>query len=473
MTPEEFRRHAHRVADWIADYMESIERYPVRAQTRPGEIADELPPGPPTAPEDMARVLDDFEQVILPGITHWQHPNFFAYFPANASPPSVLAEMLTAGLGVNAMNWETSPAATELETRMMEWLRAAIGLPEGFAGTVHGSASEATLTAVLTARERVLDWAGNAHGLDGAGRLTAYASQEAHSSIDKAIRIAGIGDEGLRKIPLDESGSMDTGALDRAIARDMAAGARPVCIIATLGTTGLGTFDDLRRVGTVARRHKLWLHVDAAWAGAALVLPEQRWMIDGVEQADSFLFNPHKWLLTNFDCTAYFVQDPQALVRTFSILPEYLKSAEEQVINYRDWGIPLGRRFRALKLWFVLRAYGLEGLRSMISSHIEMAQTLADRIEQAEDFELLVPPRLALLVFRYRPKGMGEKSLDALNEALLARLNKSGRAYFTRVRAGGRLAIRVSIGQYWTQDHHVAAAWALIRETARGLRPEV
>ena len=469
MTPEEFRRHAHRVVDWITDYMENARRYPVRAHVRPGEIVAQIAPHPPEGGEDMDAILDDFENLILPGISHWQHPDFFAYFPANASPPSVLAEMLTAALGVNAMNWETSPAATELETRMMDWLGNAIGLPDGFAGTIHGGASEATLTAVLTARERALAFAGNAHGLDGCGRLTAYASVEAHSSIDKAIRIAGIGDDNLRKIPLDEGGGMDTQALDHAIAADIAAGTRPVCVIATLGSTGLGTFDNLRRIGPVCRRHNLWLHVDAAWAGAALVLPEERWMIDGVEAADSFLFNPHKWLLTNFDCTAYFVRDPEALIRTFAILPEYLKSTQDSVINYRDWGIPLGRRFRALKLWFVLRAYGVDGLRAHISAHIDMARGLGQEIARADDFELLVPPRLALLVFRYRPSGLSEAALDALNDTLLARLNESGRAYFTRVCADGRFAIRVSIGQTWTKPHHVAAAWALIQETARGL----
>ena len=313
--------------------------------------------------------------------------------------------MLTATLGAQCMLWQTSPAATEMEDRVLDWLRRMIGLPEGFVGVIQDTASAATLCALLSARERRSEWRTNETGLAGAPAFTAYCSAEAHSSVDKAVRIAGLGSANLRKIAVDSRFAMRAEALDEAIRSDAAAGRTPLFAVATLGTTGSSGFDPLRGIGEVCRAHGIWLHVDAAWAGSALVLPEQRWMIEGIEHAESFVFNPHKWLFTNFDCSAYFVRDPAALVRTFEILPEYLKSPEAgRVTDYRDWGIPLGRRFRALKLWFVLRSYGVEGLRTRIHVHIDMAQALAAKIEAAPDFELLVPPVLSLLCFRYRPR---------------------------------------------------------------------
>ena len=470
MRIEDFRRHAHVLVDWMADYLERVESYPVRAQVAPGEIAGRLPAAPPEDGEPMARIFADFEADVLPGMTHWQHPSFFAYFPAGASPPSVLAEMLTATLGAQCMLWQTSPAATEMETRMMDWLRQMIGLPEGFHGVIQDTASSATLCALLSARERATDWRSNETGLGSDGpRLTVYASEEAHSSVDKAVMIAGLGRQGLRKIPTDPDLALRPEALADAIEADLAHGARPACVVATLGSTSTGGFDPLGAIGEICRKHGIWLHVDAAWAGSALILPEQRWMIEGIEHADSFVFNPHKWLFTNFDCSAYFLRDPVALTRTFGVSPAYLRSREgDRVIDYRDWGIPLGRRFRALKLWFVIRSYGVAGLREMIAAHIDWAQALARRVEGEPDFELLSPCRLALFSFRYRPAGMDDEAeLERLNARLIERLNDSGALYLTQTRLGGRLALRFVVGQTTTTEAHVARAWERIAAIAR------
>ncbi len=470
MEPDEFRRHAHAMVDWMADYLADVERYPVRSTVEPGEIAAKLPATPPETGEPMARIFEDFQADVLPGITHWQHPNFLAYFPANSSPPSVLAEMLTATLGAQCMMWETSPAATEMETRVLDWLLGMLGLPEGLVGVIQDSASTATLCAILTARERALDWRGNAEGLAGGPALTLYSSEETHSSIEKAARIAGIGAANLRKIPVDEAAALRPDALRRAIVADLAAGKRPIAVIATLGTTGASGFDPLRPIGEICRAHDLYLHVDAAWAGSALILPETRWMIDGIEAADSFVFNPHKWLLTNFDCSAHFVRDPASLIRTLTILPEFLRGYRHgQVIDYRDWSVPLGRRFRALKLWFVIQSYGVEGLRTIVRRHIALAREAADWIEAEPDFELMTPARLALFCFRYRPPGVAVGALDRLNRRLLERLNDDGRVYLTQTILGGDYVIRVSIGQTTTDRDHLCRAWEVIRETARSL----
>ncbi|MFQ5533787.1 MAG: pyridoxal phosphate-dependent decarboxylase family protein [Sphingomonadales bacterium] len=470
MDNQEFTKHLHAVGEWIARYQREVEGYPVCAQTRPGALKAGLPVSPPRTGEAMEAILEDFQDLVMPGITHWQHPSYFGYFPANASPPSVLAEMLTAGLGVIAFNWEASPAATELEERMMEWLRQAIGLPGNFTGVIQSTASEATLCALLTARERLCGFTTNETGLQGAGRLTAFCSDEAHSSVDKAMRIAGLGSVNLRKVPTDTAFAMSPEALEAAIRDDIEQGARPVCVIATLGATGTSGFDSLTAIGEICRRHDVWLHVDAAWAGSALVLEDCRWMIEGIEHADSFLFNPHKWLLTNFDCTAYFVRDTTALTNTLGITPEYLKTSAGDVTDFRDWGVPLGRRFRALKLWFVLRAYGLEGLQHHIRGHIAMAQELGARIEAEPDFELVVPPRLALLCFRYCPnRSYDDEHIDELNQRLLASVNASGKTYLTHARARGHYVIRFAIGQTFTEPRHVDAAWRLITSLARQL----
>jgi len=475
MTPEEFRRHAHALVERMADYMAGVERYPVRARVAPGEVAANLPADPPQAGEPMEAILADVEQVILPGLTHWQHPAFFAYFPANSSPPSVLAEMLTATFGVNAMLWQTSPAATELEGRMMQWLAAMIGLPAEFTGVIYDTASTATLAALLAARERATGWRANEEGLAALGadgvRLAVYASEEAHSSVEKMMKVAGLGRGMLRKVAADEAFAMRPDALQAAIERDRAQGMTPACVVASLGGTGTGAMDPLRPVGDICRRLDVWLHVDAAWAGSALILPEHRHLADGIEQADSFVFNPHKWLMTNFDCTAFYVRDRAALERTLSLVPEYLKSPDgEAVTDYQTLSVQLGRRFRALKLWFVIRSYGVDRLRAILRDHIAWAGRLCGMVAAEPGFEIMSPQRLALFSFRYRPDGLDdERELDALNRRLLERLNDSGRLYVTQNRVRGRFAIRFQVGQTSTEWRHVAAAWETIRQTAREL----
>ncbi len=471
MNTEDFRKHAHGLVDWMADYLETVESYPVRAQTEPGEIADQLPAEAPEQAEEMAAILADFQRIVLPGMTHWQHPNFFAYFPANSSPPSILAEMLTATLGAQCMLWQTSPAATEMETRMMEWLGQICGLPGEFAGVIQDSASSGILCGLLTAREKALDGRGNQAGLAGQERLTVYTSNQTHSSTEKNVKILGLGAENLRKIPVDPGFAMLPTALEAAIEKDKAAGALPACVVASLGGTGVGAIDPLRPIGEICRRHNLFLLVDAAWAGSALILPEERWMIDGIEYVDALVFNPHKWLFTNFDCSAYFVRDPDALVRCLTILPDYLKSRETgAVIDYRDWSVPLGRRFRALKLWFVLRSYGVEGLRAKLRDHIAWARELAGWIDAEPEFELASPRRLSLMSFRFCPPGIDDQqALNELNLRLLEALNDSGKLYLTQHRIDGRFVIRFVVGQTYTQRHHVAAAWQIIKETARAL----
>jgi len=474
MTPldtAEFRRNAHAMVDWMADYLDSVERYPVRAQVRPGDIAARLPLSPPETGEGMERIFSDFQADVLPGITHWQHPSFFAYFPANSSPPSVLAEMLTATLGANCMLWQTSPAATEMETRMLDWLRQMTGLPEGFQGVIQDSASSASLCAILTARERATGWQANDAGLGVVPRLTVYASAETHASVEKDVKVAGLGRNQLRKVAVDDSFAMRPDALEAAIVEDRTTGLVPACVVATLGSTGVGAADPLRAIGEVCQRQRVYLHVDAAWAGSAFILPDHRWMLDGVELADSYAFNPHKWLFTNFDCTAHFVRNPAELVRTLEIAPVYLQTRESsRVIDYRDWSVPLGRRFRALKLWFVIRSYGVEGLRAKIAAHIDLARELESWIAAAPDFELLVPRSLALLNFRYHPRGVNAPAeLDRLNAELLESLNASGKLYLTQNRVRGAFSIRFSIGQTTTARRHVEAAWETIQATARSL----
>lgn len=472
MDIEKFRQNAHELVDWMADYLRDLEEYPVRAQVSPGEILKQLASNPPSRSDSFEEIFDDFQKIVLPGMTHWQHPSFFAYFPANSSPPSVLAEMVTATIGAQCMSWETSPAAAELEQRMMEWLREIIGLPSEFQGVIQDSASSATLCAILSAREVATDWRVNRAGLSGEPDMVVYGSTECHSSVEKNVKIAGLGKKNFRKIQVTDTFAIDTRALVDAIERDKAEGRLPICMVAALGSTSSSAIDPLLDIADICKRYRLWLHVDAAWAGSALVDPELRWMIDGIEGVDSFVFNPHKWLFTNFDCSAYFVRSPDALLKTLSILPEYLKSeGGEAVRNYRDWGVPLGRRFRALKLWFVLRSYGIEQLRKMIRTHIDYAQELALEIGAERDFELLAPTPLALVCFRYRPtKVASPVELDSVNERIVKEINDSGAAYLTHTKLNGAYAIRISIGQAGTKQHHVKNLWSRVKQTARGIR---
>ena len=469
MTTQEFRTYAHELVDWMADYLQEVEHFPVRAAVAPGDVMTRLPLHPPPEGDPFGSIFADFRNTIVPGMTHWQHPSFFAYFPANNSPPSILAEMLTATMGAQCMSWATSPAATELEERMMQWLGEMTGLPASFTGVIQDTASTATLCAILTARERRTEFRVNAEGFPRGRRFTVYTSTETHSSIERAVKIAGLGAAALRKLPVDARFAMVPEELESAITGDLSRGFEPLCAVATIGTTGSTAIDPLKPIGEICRRHGIWLHVDAAYAGTALILPEKRWMIDGIALADSFVFNPHKWMFTNFDCSAYFVKDPGSLVRTFEILPEYLKTPEaERVNNYRDWGIQLGRRFRALKLWFVIRSFGVEGLRERIRSHLAFAQSFAQSVAQERDFEVLAPVPLAAVCFRYHPAGTDDAAtLDMINSALLEELNRSGRLFMTHTRLNGRFALRLVASQTSVTQQHVDAAWDLIRTTAR------
>jgi aromatic-L-amino-acid decarboxylase len=460
MHPDEFRRHGHQLVDWMADYFAGVGDLPVTPAVQPGDIRRRLPADPPTAGEPFDALFGDFREIILPGMTHWNHPGWFAYFPGNNSAPSVLGEMLTATMGAQCMSWATSPAATELEQVVMDWLRGMIGLPAGFTGVIQDTASTATLVALLSARERA-----------GAGvGLTVYASREAHSSVDKGARLAGFGRERLRHLPVDAAFALDPAALERALEADRAAGLVPACVVATIGSTSSTAIDPVAAVAEVCRRHGVWLHVDAAYAGSAAIVPELRHHFAGMDQADSVVFNPHKWLLTNFDCTAYFVRDVDALLRACRASPEYLRTAHDaEVVNFRDWGIQLGRRFRALKLWFVIRSYGVAGLQAMIRRHVAIARELAGWVERDPDFELMAPVPFGLVCFRWKPAGVPEERLDRLNEALLARVNASRRVHLTHTRLGGRYVIRLVVGQRETQRTHVEEAWRLVGEAAAGL----
>jgi aromatic-L-amino-acid/L-tryptophan decarboxylase len=464
MKNEEFRRAGHQFVDWIADYFENVEKYPIVARVEPGDIRKMVPAVPPSRAESMDAIFRDFERIVVPGITHWQHPGWFAYFPANNSPASVLGELLTAGLGAQGMIWKTSPAATELEEVVLDWLRQMIGLPEGFSGVIQDTASTATLCALLTARERATGFEANESGL---GRtLTVYASEEAHSSVDKGVRIAGYGRANRRRIPTDDRFALVPEKLEEAIVRDRDAGLVPACVVATAGTTSSGAVDPLKAIGEICRRHGVWLHVDAAWAGTAALLPEMRWVLEGAELADSLVFNPHKWMLTNFDCSAYFVRDPATLVRTFDIQPEYLKTAyDDKAKNFRDWGIQLGRRFRALKLWFVVRSYGVEGLQTMVREHIRLAAVFKGFVEADRRFELLAPADLALVCFRLND-GRDEAGLNDLNRRFLDRINAAGPVFLTHTTLRGKYAVRFVVGQRTTEERHVRGAWDIIAAAA-------
>ena len=468
MTPDEFRRAGHELVDWIADYLRDVERLPVVPDVRPGDIRRQLPASPPARSEPIERLFADFREVIVPGMTHWGHPGFFSYFPANTSPPSILAEMLTAGLGAQCMSWLTSPAATELEQVTMDWLRQMIGLPPSFTGVIQDTASTATLVALLTARERATRFAAGARGVADGPRLTVYASRERHSSVDKAARIAGYGVEQLRLIDTDADYGMRPDALREAMARDVDDGFVPACVVATIGTTSSTGIDPVGDVAAIAKAHEAWVHVDAAYAGSAAILPEQRALFAGWELADSVLVNPHKWMLVNFDCTAYFVRDVDALLRTFSANPEYLRTAHDaEVANFRDWGIQLGRRFRALKLWWVIRSYGVEGLQAVLRSHCAWAQEVAAWIAADDRFELAAPVPFALVCFRLKARpGERASDADARTRALMERANATGRVFFGHTLLDGRYTIRMSIGARATERRHVVEAWEMLQAMA-------
>lgn len=467
---DDFRRWSLRAAEWGADYRATLRDRPVRARSHPGEIAGKIAPSPPEQAEPMEAIFADFEEKIVPGMTHWQHPRFFAYFPANAAPVSVVAEYLVSAMAAQCMLWQTSPAATELETVVLDWLRQALGLSAGFSGVIQDSASSATLAAVLVMRERALDWQGNRKGLGAFPAIRVYASDQVHTSVDRAIWVAGIGSENLVRVPTQGPlRAMDPAALERAIEADRAAGLVPAGIVACVGGTSVGATDDIEAVAAVARRHGLYLHVDAAWAGSAMICPEFRHFWTGVDQADSIVFNPHKWLGAQFDCSVQFVREPDKLVKTLAIQPEYLKThGKDGIVNYSEWSVPLGRRFRALKLWFLLRAHGLEGLRAMIRNHVAWSEGLAARLAAVPGFEIVTAPMLSLFSFRHRPRDPSA-DVDAHNLALVGAINDDGRIYLTQTRIDGRVAIRFQAGQFDATPDDVDTAFAAITEVAASL----
>ncbi|HVE99497.1 MAG TPA: pyridoxal-dependent decarboxylase [Mycobacteriales bacterium] len=459
MSSADFRRNAHAAVDWVADYLDRVESLPVLSTVSPGDIRSALPAGPPERGEPFEAVLADLDRVLLPGITHWQSPGFFAYFPSNSSGPSIIGELLSAGLGVQGMLWATSPACTELETHALDWLAQLLDLPAAFhssgsgGGVIQDTASSATLCALLAARER----------LGGDIRsMTAYTSTQAHSSVEKAVRVAGLDPALLRLVDVDESYAMRADDLAARLAADAAAGLRPAYVVATVGTTSSNAMDPVRPVGELARRHGAWLHVDAAMSGTAALCPEHRGIHDGLELADSYCVNPHKWMFVNFDCDAFYVADRRALVAALSVVPEYLRNPASDsgaVIDYRDWQIPLGRRFRALKLWAVIRHYGVVGLQHHVRAHIALAQDLAARVTAHPALELVAPAPLNLVCLAHREG-------DAATQRLLDAVNSSGEAYVTHTRLGGRLTMRVSIGAQRTAGRHVDRLWELVTEAA-------
>jgi len=464
LTPEEFRRQGKAVIDWIADYYEKIESFPVLSQVEPGQIRASLPPEPPVHGESFEAVLNDVDKLILPGITHWQSPNFFAFFPANTSGPSILGELLSAGLGVQGMLWATSPACTELETHVLDWVADMLGLPAKFksdgagGGVIQDSASSAALCAILAARERATGYESNRRGCDG--RLIAYCSAQTHSSVEKAVKVAGLGRENLRLIETDESLAMRADALAQQIRKDKEAGLIPCFVCATIGTTSSNAIDPIPDIGRICNKEGLWLHVDSAMSGTAAICPEYRHINQGLELADSYCFNPHKWMFTNFDCDCFYVADRKTLIQTLSILPEYLRNKATEsgaVIDYRDWHVPLGRRFRSLKLWFVIRHYGVEGLRHHIRRHIELAQNFAGWVRADEQFELCAPAPLNLVCFRHIAG-------DEFNQKLEERLNRSGKLYLTHTLLKNHYALRFCVGQTHTEERHVRKAWEQIRK---------
>ncbi|HOW64136.1 MAG TPA: pyridoxal-dependent decarboxylase [Candidatus Paceibacterota bacterium] len=469
MDAAEFRRQGHQVIDWIADYYQQVEKLPVLSSIEPGRIRAALPEQPPGEAEPFERFLSDLDQIIMPGITHWQSPNFFAFFPANTSGPSILGDLVCSGLGVQGMLWATSPACTELETHVLDWMADMLALPPQFksggdgGGVIQDSASSAALCAILAARERATGFQSREKGVDA--RLVAYASSQTHSSVEKAIMIAGIGRERLRLIEVDDRYAMRPDRLTDQVEQDLAAGLKPFFVCGTVGTTSSNAMDPLPEIGAISRRHGLWLHVDGAMCGTAALCPEFRFIHRGLELADSYCFNPHKWMFTGFDCDCFYVADRAALIRALTILPEYLRNRATEsgaVIDYRDWQVPLGRRFRSIKLWWVIRYYGVAGLQYHVREHVRLARELAREIQASADFELVLPPPLNLICFRHRAG-------DEFNRRLLEALNRSGRIYLTHTLLKERFVLRLCVGQTQTREPHVREAWDLIRQTARAL----
>jgi aromatic-L-amino-acid decarboxylase len=469
MNNDEFRELGHQFIDWVADYRASLPLFPVMSAAKPGEIRAKLSKTPPLQRQGLGGILKDLDATVMPGITHWNHPGFFAYFPSNTSYASILADIVASGLGVQGMSWQTSPAATEVEEVVMDWLRQMLGLSEAFTGVIHDTASTATLCALICAREKTSNFAQTRSGLQGgASKLVVYASDQSHSSIEKAALLAGLGKANLRLIETDKDHALRVDKLLAAIKDDIAMGKLPCALVACIGTTATTAVDPLKQLADIAQKYRLWLHVDAAMAGSAMILPECRWLWEGIEAADSIVLNPHKWLGTGFDLSAYYAKDPQHLIRVMGTNPSYLRTAQDdEVKNFRDWGIPLGRRFRALKLWFLIRDQGVEGLQARLRRDIANAGWLKDQVDKAPDWERLAPVPLQTLCIRHVPKGMKDEALlRAHNMAITDAINQSGRAYLTPAILKGKKMIRVSIGAEGTERKDVEALWAQLRNAA-------
>jgi aromatic-L-amino-acid decarboxylase len=468
---DDYRRALQQLEDWMVDYWENSQRYPVLSQVKPGEIIEALPKDAPRTAEPFKRVMEDFQKIILPGVTHWNHPNFYAYFAITGSPPGILGDMLSTALNINAMLWKTSPASTELEVVVLDWLRKMLGIPVPLFGLIMDTASIGTFCAMAAARE-ALDLRIREEGMAGRPelpRLRVYCSEHAHSSDDKAAIALGFGLSGLRKIPVDDEFRMRPEALDRAIEEDISKGWRPVCVVATVGTTSTTSVDPVPEILEVCKKHKVWLHVDAAYAGPAAILPEKQWILKGCEEADSFLLNPHKWMFVPFDCTAFYTKRPEILRRTFSLVAEYLRTAEEGTYDFMNYGLQLGRRFRALKLWMVIRMYGVEGLQAVLRKHISLAQEFAGWVHDSNDFEMMAPVPFSTVCFRAKPRSHPEEKLNELNEALMNAVNHTGQIYISHTKLHGKITLRLAIGNMRTEKEHVTRAWELLQSKLRDL----
>jgi aromatic-L-amino-acid decarboxylase len=473
----EFRRAAERLTSWIAAYIERPERYPVLPDIRPGEIAARLPAAPPAQPESLDAIIDDFEKIILPGVTHWNHPGFFAYFSISASAPGILAEYLTAALDINAMLWKAGPAATELEQRALDWLRQMMGLDAGWFGVINDTASIGTMLALAAAREAKPELEIRTRGMAGRRDLPTlriYASQHAHSSVDKAVMALGFGQQNLVSIAGNQRFEMRADLLERAIADDRARGMLPLAVVATVGSTGTTSIDPVPSIAAICKREALWLHVDASYAGVAAIVPERRATLAGVDGADSLVVNPHKWLFTPVDISALYTRRPDVLKRAFALVPEYLTTAEQdEAVNLMDYGVQLGRRFRALKLWMVIRAFGVEGLVERLRAHMELASEVASWIEEDSSWQLMAPVTFSLVCFRYAPAGVDESMLNQLNQGILDRVNASGRVFLSHTKLNEQFTLRLAIGNLRTERRHVEVAWALLRDAASVLASDL
>jgi aromatic-L-amino-acid decarboxylase len=468
MTPEEFRKVGHQVIDWIADYRSRVADFPVMARTAPGDVKAQLPSSPPEQPEGFDSILADLERIIVPGLSHWQHPQFFGYFPCNGLLSSVLGDYVSTGLGVLGLSWQSSPALTELEEVVTDWMRQMVGLSDAWSGVIQDTASTSTLVALICARERTSNYSLTRGGLQAEAKpLVVYTSAHSHSSVDKAALLAGFGRENVHVVAHGEQYGMLPDALDVAIHRDRAAGFTPCAVVATTGTTTSTALDPVEGITRIAKKHGLWVHVDAAMAGSAMVLPEYRWMWAGIEGADSLVLNPHKWLGVAFDCSLYYVRDPEHLVRVMSTNPSYLQSAADgRVKNYRDWGLPLGRRFRALKLWFMIREQGVSGLQARLRRDVANARCFADAVSRTPPWRVLGPVPLQTVCVRHEPPGLEGPDLDNHTQNWADRVNRSGQAYLTPAVLDGRWMVRVSIGAIATERQHVEALWKIMRQEA-------